>query len=111
MRPASARPPTFKGSKPARLISRSAVLAARDESKLQSLAGELGPLARAASVENAIGDADTVVLAMWLDTTRQVFGENAGLLEDKVVIDPSNPIGFENGQMIRTLPDGQSAGS
>ena len=34
---------------------------------------------------------------------------SASLLEDKVVIDPSNPIGIENGQMIRTLPDGQSA--
>ena len=87
------------------------VLAARDESKVQSLARELGPLARAASVEDAIGDADSVFLALWLDATRQVFGEDAGLLEDKVVIDPSNPIGFENGQMIRTLPDGQSAGS
>ena len=62
-------------------------------------------------VEDAIGDADSVFLALWLDATRQVFGEDAGLLEDKVVIDPSNPIGFENGQMIRTLPDGQSAGS
>jgi hypothetical protein len=78
---------------------------------VQTLARELGPLARAASVEDAIGDADTVVLALWLDTTRQVFGEDAGLLEDKVVIDPSNPIGFESGKMIRTLPDGQSAGS
>jgi predicted dinucleotide-binding enzyme len=38
--------------------------------------------------------------------------EYAGLLEGKVVIDPSNPIGFdENGQIIRTLPDGQSSGS
>ena len=34
------------------------------------------------------------------------------LLEDKVVVDPSNPIGFdENGQMIRTLPEGESSGS
>jgi hypothetical protein len=35
----------------------------------------------------------------------------AGVLENKVVIDPSNPIGFENGQMVRTLPVGQSSGS
>jgi predicted dinucleotide-binding enzyme len=34
------------------------------------------------------------------------------LLEGKVVIDPSNPIGFDdNGQAMRTLPDGQSSGS
>src|SRR6185295_11742719 len=37
---------------------------------------------------------------------------DARLLENKVVIDPSNPIGFdENGQMIRTLPQGESSGS
>jgi hypothetical protein len=36
----------------------------------------------------------------------------ARLLENKVVVDPSNPLGFdESGQMIRTLPDGLSAGS
>ena len=36
----------------------------------------------------------------------------ARLLENKVVVDPSNPIGFdENGQMFRTLPEGQSSGS
>jgi hypothetical protein len=34
-----------------------------------------------------------------------------GLFENKVVIDPSNPIGFENGQLIRTLPAGESSGS
>ena len=34
------------------------------------------------------------------------------LLENKVVVDPSNPLGFdENGQMMRTLPDDQSSGS
>ena len=34
------------------------------------------------------------------------------VLEGKVVIDPSNPIGFdEKGQMIRTLPEGESSGS
>jgi 8-hydroxy-5-deazaflavin:NADPH oxidoreductase len=34
------------------------------------------------------------------------------LLEAKVVVDPSNPIGVdENGEMTRTLPDDQSAGS
>src|SRR6185436_7259924 len=30
---------------------------------------------------------------------------------NKIVIDPSNPMGFEDGQMVRTLPDGQSSGS
>ena len=88
------------------------VLAAADESHAQALAGELGPNASAASVEDAIADADVVVLATWLDQTKELMPAEAGLLENKVVIDPSNPIGFdENGQTIRTLPEGQSSGS
>jgi predicted dinucleotide-binding enzyme len=88
------------------------VLASKDASRAEALADELGPLARAASVEDAIGDADAVVFAVWLDTMRELIAEHAGLLENKVVVDPSNPFGLdENGQVMRTLPDDQSAGS
>jgi hypothetical protein len=90
----------------------SVVLAAKDESRAQGLAQELGPLARSASVEEAIEGADAVVFAVWLDTIKELIAKDAQLLEDKVVVDPSNPLGFdENGQMMRTLPDDQSAGS
>src|SRR5258705_9805430 len=88
------------------------VLAAKDEANAAALAQELGELARAASVEKAIAEADAVVFAVWLDTTRELIAADARLLENKVVVDPSNPLGFdENGQMIRTLPERQSAGS
>jgi predicted dinucleotide-binding enzyme len=87
------------------------VLAALDEAHAQALADELGPNASAASVEDAIADSDTVVLATWLAQSREYVPALAGLLENKVVVDPSNPIGFENGQMIRTLPEGESSGS
>ena len=90
----------------------SVVLAATDQSHVEALAGELGPLARAASVEDAIADGDAVVFAVWLDTMRELIPQHARLLEGKVVVDPSNPIGFdESGQLFRTLPEGQSAGS
>ena len=88
------------------------VLAAKDESHAEALAHELEPLARAASVEDAIAGADAVVLALWLDTIKELIPQYPQLLENKVVIDPSNPIGFdENGQVMRTLPERQSAGS
>ena len=90
----------------------SVVLAAKDESRAQSVANELGPNASAGSVEEAIAGADVVVLATWLDQTRELVPARTRLLEGKVVIDPSNPIGFdEKGQMIRTLPEGESSGS
>ena len=87
------------------------VLAAADEAHAMALADELGPNASAASVEDAIAGADVVVLATWLDQTKELVPARTGLLENKVVVDPSNPIGFEDGQMIRTLPEGQSSGS
>jgi 8-hydroxy-5-deazaflavin:NADPH oxidoreductase len=87
------------------------VLAAADEAHAKALADELGPNASAASVEDAITEADVVVLATWLDQTREYLPAESRLLENKIVVDPSNPIGFENGQMIRTLPEGVSSGS
>jgi 8-hydroxy-5-deazaflavin:NADPH oxidoreductase len=90
----------------------SVVLAAADEGHAEALADELGPNASAATVEDAIAGADVVVLATWIDQTKEYVPALASMLEDKVVIDPSNPIGFnENGQMFRTLPEGQSSGS
>ena len=90
----------------------SVVVAAKDESKAKALADELGPNARATSVEDAIAAADAIVLALWLDDLREVIPQQARRLEGKVVVDPSNPVGFDaNGQIFRTLPDDQSAGS
>jgi len=66
----------------------------------------------AASAQDAIGGAVVVVFAVWLDTIKDLIAKHARLLENTVVVDPSNPLEFdENGQMIRTLPDDQSVGS
>ncbi len=90
----------------------SVVLTAKHNSGPKALASELGPLARAASVDEAIAGADAVVLALWLETIKELVPQHARLLDGKVVIDPSNPIGFdERGQITRTLPDGQSSGA
>ncbi len=90
----------------------SVLLAGRGPSRAEGLADELGPLARATSVEDAITGADTVVFAIWLDAMREVIPQVAPLLDGKVVIDPSNPIAFDDqGQIVRSLPVGQSAGS
>src|SRR5947207_12761572 len=82
------------------------VLAAKDEANAAALAEERGELARAASVEEAIAEADAVVFAVWLDTTEELIATDARLPEDKVVVDPSNPLGFAgSAQMIRPRPE------
>lgn len=90
----------------------SVVLAGKGPARAAEIADELGPLARAASVQDAIADAETVVFAVWLDAMRELIPQVAHLLEGKVVIDPSNPIAFdEKGRIGRSLPEEQSAGS
>jgi 8-hydroxy-5-deazaflavin:NADPH oxidoreductase len=99
----------------ARHLSRggeSIVLAAKDRAHAEAVADQLGPRARAASIEDAITATDAVVFALWLDPLREVIQQWASLLEGKVVVDPTNPIGFDNsGNPMRTLPEGQSAGA
>jgi predicted dinucleotide-binding enzyme len=88
------------------------VLAAREEPNAVALAGELGPLASAAPVPEAIKAADVVVFAVWFDPLKQLMAEYADLLDGKVMADPSNPLGFTaDGTLFRTLPEGQSQGS
>jgi hypothetical protein len=63
-------------------------------------------------VEDAIAAGDAIVFALWLDALQDVLPRHAQGLEGKVVIDPSNPIGFDaSGQPIRTIPEGQSQAS
>jgi 8-hydroxy-5-deazaflavin:NADPH oxidoreductase len=88
------------------------VLAAKDDEHAANLASELGDHARSASVGDAIAEADAVVLAVWLDTMKELIPAHADGLAGKVVIDPSNPIGVdERGQVVRTLPEDRSAAS
>jgi 8-hydroxy-5-deazaflavin:NADPH oxidoreductase len=88
------------------------VLATRDKAQAPALARELGSHAAAASVEDAIAGADVVVLALWLDQLTQLLPAQVSLLENKVVVDLTEPLGFdEHGQMLRALPDDESAGS
>ena len=86
------------------------VLASASGTRASVLADELGGLARAASVNEAVAGADVIVLALWLNTLTEFVVEHAAQLARKVVIDPSNPVRIdEHGQMARALPDGESA--
>jgi 8-hydroxy-5-deazaflavin:NADPH oxidoreductase len=88
------------------------VLAARDESQPKALADELGDLATTAPARDAIATAAVVVLAIWLDQDKELVPAIADLLDGKIIVDPSSPIGFgEDGKPVRTLPEGTSAGS
>src|SRR5713226_2069177 len=88
------------------------VLASRKEADAAAVADGLGSRATAASTGKAIDAADVVVLAVWLDAMKEVIADHGAALAGKVVIDPSNPVAFnDKGEVSRTLPDGVSAAS
>jgi predicted dinucleotide-binding enzyme len=88
------------------------VLAAQDPAHAAGVADQLGELASAASVADAIAQADVVVLALLLDVATELVPRYADALEGKVVIDPTNPMAVDDaGNLYRTLPEDESAAS
>jgi len=78
----------------------------------EALAKQLGDLASASSVSEAIEAADAVIFAVWFDVMKSVISENFPKLDGKVVIDTSNPVAAnDKGEFHRTLPEGVSSGS
>jgi 8-hydroxy-5-deazaflavin:NADPH oxidoreductase len=77
-----------------------------------ALAKQIGHLASAASVSEAIKAADVVIFAVWLEITKNLINQNLPALDGKVVVDTSNPVAADaKGEFHRTLPDGVSSGS
>ena len=86
------------------------VLAARQTPN--ELARQLGDLAAATTVPDAIESADVVIFAVWLDVVEGLIEQNRTLLAKKVVVDPTNPVAVnDKGEISRTLPEGVSSGS
>ncbi len=88
-------------------------LSSADRRSAQQLAAEVGPAAVAAGDNrDALSGADAVVLALRFTVLKDVIGEIAGQLADKVVVVPSNPLAVDaQGNVSHLLPDGQSSGT
>jgi predicted dinucleotide-binding enzyme len=87
------------------------LVANRNMAKAETLAKKLGQLIQAVSVEEAIKQADTIILAIWFADEKELIQQYDDALRGKLIIDPSNPIQFDAaGQVSRTLPEGTSAG-
>jgi 8-hydroxy-5-deazaflavin:NADPH oxidoreductase len=87
-------------------------LSSADTESARKLADEIG---RAAVValdnRDALQGADVVVLALRFGVLKAVIDEIVDPLTDKVVVVPSNPVSLDaQGNVVRTLPKGQSSG-
>jgi hypothetical protein len=85
------------------------VLASRSLEHAQAVAGEIG--ARAATVDDAIGTANIVILAVWFDVARGLLARYRAALSGKIIVDPSNPVIPDgNGGFAKVIAEDESAG-
>jgi 8-hydroxy-5-deazaflavin:NADPH oxidoreductase len=75
------------------------ILADRTVTKAEALAADIGVKATAATVADAIGEADTLILSISFDAIRAFIPQHNERLTGKILVDPSNPI----------VPDGKGA--
>jgi 8-hydroxy-5-deazaflavin:NADPH oxidoreductase len=87
-------------------------LSSADNESARSLAAEIGRAAIVATDNSdAVRGAEAVILALRFVVLKEVIDEIAGLLTDKLVVVPSNPVGVDaQGNVHRLLPKEQSSG-
>ena len=87
------------------------LLAGREQDAARKLAADLDGHAQAVSVAEAVGRADVLVLAVWLDVGKQLIAEYGERLAGKVIIDPSNAVGPDGqGGYRKTIGEQESSG-
>lgn len=72
--------------------NRSVIVADRSLEKAKNLSEKWGALAQPMEIAEAIKAADIVVLAIWFNAIKELLYQYEGVLQDKIIVDPSNPI-------------------
>ena len=87
------------------------LLAGRDQEAARKIAAGLDGHAEAVSVDEAVDRADALVVAVWLPDFRQFIAQYGDRLADKVIIDPSNPVGPDaDGNYRKVIGEQESSG-
>ncbi len=91
--------------------NRSVIVADRTLEKTNELSKKLGNLAQPATIAAAVKEAEIIVLAIWFDGIKEFFKTYAAELQEKIIVDPSNPIApDEKGGFKKIIDKDQSAG-
>jgi 8-hydroxy-5-deazaflavin:NADPH oxidoreductase len=87
------------------------LLAGRDLETTAKLAADLDGHAEAVTVDEAVGRADVLVVAVWLDDFRQFIAQYGARLAGKVIVDPTNPVGPDgSGGYRKVIGEQESSG-
>ncbi len=85
------------------------LLAGRDEQAARKIAAGLDGHAEAVSAGEAVDRAGVLVIAVWLDDFEQLIAQYGERLADKVIIDPTNPVGPDGAGGYRKVIDEQES--
>jgi 8-hydroxy-5-deazaflavin:NADPH oxidoreductase len=87
------------------------LLASRDLEAASKLAADLDGHAEAVSVDEAVDRADVLVIAVWIDSFKELIAHYGERLAGKVIIDPSNAVGPDGaGGYRKTIGEQESSG-
>jgi 8-hydroxy-5-deazaflavin:NADPH oxidoreductase len=87
------------------------LLAGRDQGAARKLASGLGGHAEVVSIDQAVDRAGVLVPAVWLDDFKQFIAQYGERLADKVIVDPTNPVGpDETGNYRKVIGEQESSG-
>jgi 8-hydroxy-5-deazaflavin:NADPH oxidoreductase len=87
------------------------LLADRTQDKARKIAADLGGHAEAVSIDDAVEQADVLVISLWPDAFKQLIAQYGGQLAGKVIVDPSNPIGPDgSGGYRKVIGEQESSG-
>jgi predicted dinucleotide-binding enzyme len=87
------------------------LMADRKQDKARKIAAGLGGHAEAVSIDKAVERADVLVIALWPDAFEQLIAQYGGRLADKVIVDPSNPVGPDgSGGYRKVIGEHESSG-
>jgi 8-hydroxy-5-deazaflavin:NADPH oxidoreductase len=87
------------------------LLADRDQQAARKIASDLDGHAEVVSIDEAVDQADVLVIALWLDAFEQVIAQYGDRLAGKVIVDPSNPVGPDGaGGYRKVIGEQESSG-
>jgi 8-hydroxy-5-deazaflavin:NADPH oxidoreductase len=87
------------------------LLAGRDQEAALKIAADLDGHAEVVSVDEAVDRADVLVIAVWLDSFKELITQYGQRLAGKVIVDPTNPVGPDaDGNYRKVIGEQESSG-
>ncbi|MBL7809330.1 MAG: NAD(P)-binding domain-containing protein, partial [Saprospiraceae bacterium] len=91
--------------------NRAVILADRDLGKAKNISEQLGVLARPMEIGDAFREAEIIILAVWFNAFKELFFQYDAVLQNKIIVDPSNPIApNDKGGFDKIIGKTESAG-